>query len=145
MWEVPVGVTIDKGQLDMAGAKIGDFSLANLNIEFSTEFQRIISDAATSALVQDYISCKVIGRAGVQRNPELVDYFTNLTYFLSSKPNGEEQTKWRQANPFPRKQGNSVSQSLGISQHSEGTNSPNIIGDHNAVTINPENGKNWMR
>ena len=103
--EVPVGVTIDKGQLDMAGAKFGDFALANLNIEFTPEFQRIISDAATNALVQDYISCKVIERAGVQKDPEMVDYFTNLMYFLSRKPNGEEQTKWRQENPFPGRKG----------------------------------------
>ena len=135
--EVPVGVTIDKGQLDMAGATIGNFSLANLNIQFTPEFQRIISDAATNALVQDYISCKVIERAGVQKDPELVDYFTNLTYFLSSKPTGEEQTKWRQANPFPRKKGNRVSQSPSTSQHSEGANSPNVAGDQNVVIINP--------
>ncbi len=135
--KVPVGVTIDKGQLDMAGATIGNFSLVNLNIQFTPEFQRIISDAATNALVQDYISCKVIERAGVQKDPELVDYFTHLTYFLSSKPTGEEQTKWRQANPFPTKKGNPVSQSPTTSQHSEGANSPNVAGDHNVVIVNP--------
>lgn len=103
--EVPVGVTIDKGQLNMAGVTVGDFSLASLDIKFTPEFQGIISEAAKNALVQDYISCKVIERAGVQKDPELVDYFTNLMYFLSGKPSGQEQTKWRQENPFPRKKG----------------------------------------
>jgi hypothetical protein len=103
--EVPVGVTMDKSALDLAGANLGDFSLAKLNIQFTPELQRIISDAATNALVQDYISCKVIERAGVQKDPELVAYFMHLTYFLSKEPTAEEQTTWRQANPFPGKKG----------------------------------------
>ena len=103
--EVPVGVTIDKGQLDLAGANLGDFSLGKLNIQFTPEFQKVISDAATNALVQDYIRCKAIVRAGVHGDPEMVSYFMRLTHFLSKEREVPEQIQWQQANPIPRKTG----------------------------------------
>ena len=104
-----LGTLPDEGALDLAGANLGDFSLAKLNIQFTPEFQRIISDAATNALVQDYILCKAIARAGVQGDPEMVAYFMMLTHFLSKERTVSEQKEWRQANPFPKQKENQKS------------------------------------
>lgn len=101
--EVPVGVTIDKGQLDVAGAKIGDFSLGKLNIEYTPEFHKIVSDAGTNVLIQDILVCKAIVRAKVHGDPEMVSYFMRLTHFLSKERTVSEQVQWQQANPIPRK------------------------------------------
>jgi len=99
--EVPVGVTIDKGQLDLASAKIGDFSLGKLDIVYTPEFQKVISEAATNALVQDHLVCKAIVRAKVHGNPEMVSYFMRLTHFLSKERTVAEQIQWQQTNPIP--------------------------------------------
>lgn len=123
--EVPLGVTMDKGELDVAGAKLGDFSLGKLNIQFTPEFQRIISDAATNALVQDYIRCKAIVRAGVQGDPEMVGYFMRLTQFLSKERTVPEQIQWQQANPFPRSTG--LKSSDGPSRNAEGDRRRNVL------------------
>jgi hypothetical protein len=103
--EVPIGVSANKNDLDLAGAQIGDFSLGKLTINFSPEFHRVVSDAATNDLVQDYIRCKAIARAGVHSDPTMVDYFMRLSHFLSRERTVDEQIKWRKANPFPKKQG----------------------------------------
>jgi len=66
----------------------------------------------------------------------MVAYFTQLTHFLSKERTVSEQKEWRQANPFPRKNGNPVSQNPSISQHSEGANSPNVVGDRNVFNFN---------
>jgi hypothetical protein len=41
--------------------------------------------------------------------------------------------------PTPKKSQREIPKSPNIQQHSEGANSPNIAGDHNVVTINPDN------
>ena len=109
--EVPVGVTIDKVQVEVAGAQLGNFLLGNLNITVTPELQRVISEAATNALVQDYLDCKMLERAGVLKDPELVDYFTHTRHFLSTGPTPRKQTQWRQENPFPKKKGNPAQES----------------------------------
>lgn len=133
--EVPVGITVNKGELDLAGSQIGEFSQAKLDIKFTPEFQKVLSESSLNALVQDYILCKAISRAGVYGDPEMVDYFTRLTHFLSKERTVDEQQQWRAANPFPKRNAPPVSKEPLNPQFSGGANSPNIRGDQNTVTI----------
>ena len=98
-------MSANKNEFDVEAAKLGDFSLGKLEIKSTPEFQRIVSEAAGNALVQDYIVCKAIARAGVHRDAEMVDYFTRMTNFFAGKPTPEQQITWQNANPFPKKRG----------------------------------------
>lgn len=100
--EIPIGVTIDKRELDIAGATILDFSLGKLEIKDTPQFEKIISEAASNLATTDILVCKTIARAGVRGNPEMVDYFTREIHFLAGHPSISEQLQWRQTNPFPK-------------------------------------------
>ena len=100
--EVPVGVTIDKRELDLAGATLAGFSLGKFEVKDTPQFQKIISEAASNSAATDVLVCKAIARAGARGNPEMVDYFTRMTHFFARQPSISEQLQWRQTSPFPR-------------------------------------------
>ena len=100
--EIPIGVTIDKRELDIAGATMADFSLGKLEVKDTPQFQKIISETASNSAVTDVLVCKTIARAGVRGNPEMVDYFTRMTHFFAGHPRTSEQLQWRKTNPFPK-------------------------------------------
>ena len=98
---IPGGVTVDKRELDIAGASLLDFSLGKLVIKDTPQFEKIISEAASNLAVTDILVCRTIARAGVRNNPKMVDYFTREIHFLAGRPSTSEQIQWQQANPFP--------------------------------------------
>jgi hypothetical protein len=100
--EIPIGVTIDKRELDIAGATMAGFSLGKFEVKDTPKFQKTISEAASNSAATDVLVCKAIARAGVRGNPEMVDYFTRMTHFFARQPNINEQLQWRQTNPFPK-------------------------------------------
>ena len=100
--EIPIGVTIDKRELDIAGASLLDFSLGKLVIKDTPQFEKIISEAGSNLAVTDILVCKTIARAGARDNPELVDYFTREIHFLAVHPSTSQQLEWQNANPFPK-------------------------------------------
>ena len=100
--EIPIGVTIDKRELDIAGATMVDFSLGKLEVKDTPQFQKIISETASNSAATDVLVCKTIARAGVRGNPEMVDYFTRMTHFFAGHPSTSEQLQWRRTNPFPK-------------------------------------------
>ena len=100
--EIPVGVTLNTRELDIAGATMADFSLGELTVKDTPQFQKIISEADSNSAVTDVFVCKTIARAGVRGNAELVDYFTRMTHFFAGHPSVSEQLHWRQTNPFPK-------------------------------------------
>jgi hypothetical protein len=100
--EIPIGVTIDKRELDIAGATMAGFSLGKFEIKDTPQFQKIISEAASNSAATDVLVCKAIDRAGVRGRPEMVDYFTRMTHFFARQPSISEQLQWRQTNPFPK-------------------------------------------
>lgn len=99
--EIPAGVTMDKRELDIAGATILDFSLGKLVIKDTPQFEKIISDVASNFAATDIVLCKTIERAGARNNAKMVDYFTREIHFLAGRPSTSEQLQWQQANPFP--------------------------------------------
>jgi hypothetical protein len=100
--EIPVGVTIDKREFDLAGATMAGFSLGKFEVKDTPQFQKIVSEAASNSAATDVLVCKAIARAGVRGNPEMVDYFTRMTHFFAKQPSISEQLQWRQTNPFPK-------------------------------------------
>jgi hypothetical protein len=100
--EVPVGVTMDRRQLDIAGGKLAGFSLGHLEVTDQPQFQKIISEAASNTAATDILVCKAIARAGVRGNAEMVDYFTRMTHFFARQPSLSEQLQWQRTNPLPK-------------------------------------------
>lgn len=100
--EIPIGVTIDKRQLELVGVALGDFSLGKLTVKDTPEFQKVISEAASNAAATDMLACKAIARAGVRGNPPMVDYFTRMTYFFAGHPTVDQQFQWLDKNPIPK-------------------------------------------
>lgn len=99
--EIPIGVTIDKRELDIAGATILEFSLGKLVIKDTPQFEKIISEVASNFAATDIVACKTIERAGARNNAKMVDYFTREIHFLAGRPSTSEQIQWQQSNPFP--------------------------------------------
>jgi hypothetical protein len=100
--EIPIGVTIDKRQLEIVGVALADFSLGKLEVKDTPEFHKIISEAASNAAATDILACKAIARAGVRGNPQMVDYFTRMTYFFAGHPTVDQQFQWLEKNPLPK-------------------------------------------
>lgn len=104
--DLPSGVGISEGDLDLAGISLGEFSLSKLSISYKAKFLELLSEDSKRALVIDTIACRSIVRAGVASDPEMVDYFNRAANFYFSKERTpQEQTEWHRNNPIPRKQG----------------------------------------
>lgn len=100
--DIPIGVTIDKRELDIAGATMLDFSLGKLVVKDTQQFQKIISEAASNSAATDILVCKTIDRAGVRGNAAMVDYFTRMTHFFAEHPSISQQLEWQQKFPLPK-------------------------------------------
>src|SRR5262245_15992224 len=100
--DLPLGVTLDKRDIEVAGAKLADFSLGNFQINSTPEFQKVISEAASNETVREVLDCKTVTLAVLGKDAETVAYFMRLRIFPASNPSPELHLKWQQANPFPR-------------------------------------------
>lgn len=100
--ELPAGVTIDKRQFHLAGMKLGEFSLGEMDINSTPEFTQILSEASKNKVVQGILTCNAIELAGVQHNPEMVAYYIEMEDFLAANPSVDDRIKWKQAYPFPK-------------------------------------------
>jgi hypothetical protein len=101
--ELPAGVTIDKREFRLAGAKLGEFSLGETGINSTPEFTQILSEASKNKVVQSVLTCNAIELAGVAHDAEMVAYFIEMQNFLSTNPSVDDRIKWKQAYPFPIK------------------------------------------
>lgn len=99
--EILVGVTIEKRELEIAGATLKEFSLGKLDTRVTPEFQRITSEAAMNEDSKIKVACKAIEMAGVEGKPEMVAYFIEMQSFLSTNPTVDDRVKWKKAYPFP--------------------------------------------
>ena len=100
--EILVGVTIEKRELEIAGATLKEFSLGKLDTRVTPEFQRITSEAAMNEDSKIKVACKAIEMAGVEGKPEMVAYFIEMQSFLSTNPTVDDRIKWKKAYPFPK-------------------------------------------
>jgi hypothetical protein len=100
--ELPAGVTIDKREFRLAGAKLGEFSLGEVGINSTPEFTQILSEASKNKVVQSVLTCNAIELAGVSHDAEMVAYFIEMQDFLSSNPSLDDRIKWKKAFPFPK-------------------------------------------
>ena len=100
--ELPAGVTIDKREFRLAGAKLGQFSLGEVGINSTPEFTQILSEAAKNKVVQSVLTCNAIELAGVSHDAEMVAYYIEMQDFLSTGPSVDDRIKWKKAFPFPK-------------------------------------------
>ena len=100
--ELPAGVTIDKREFRLAGAKLGQFSLGEVGINSTPEFTQILSEAAKNKVVQSVLTCNAIELAGVSHDAEMVVYYIEMQDFLSTGPSVDDRIKWKKAFPFPK-------------------------------------------
>jgi hypothetical protein len=100
--ELPAGVTIDKRAFRLAGLKLGEFSLGEVDVNSTPEFTQILSEASKDKVVQGVLACNAIELAGVQNNPEMVAHFIETQNFLATNPSVDDRIKWRKASPFPK-------------------------------------------
>ena len=100
--ELPAGVTIDKRAFRLAGAKLGEFSLGEVDINSTPEFTQTLSEAAKNKVVQSVLTCNAIELAGVGHDAEMVTYFIEMQDFLSMNPSVDDRIKWKKAFPFPK-------------------------------------------
>lgn len=100
--ELPAGVTIDKRAFRLAGLKLGEFSLGEVDVNSTPEFTQTLSEASKDRVVQGVLACNAIELAGVQNNPEMVAHFIETQNFLAANPSVDDRIKWRKASPFPK-------------------------------------------
>jgi hypothetical protein len=100
--ELPAGVTIDRREFRLAGAKLGEFSLGEAVINSTPEFTQILSEASKNKVVQGVLTCNAIELAGVSHDAEMVAYFIEMQDFLSTNPSVDDRIKWKKAFPFPK-------------------------------------------
>ena len=100
--ELPAGVTIDKREFRLAGAKLGQFSLGEVAINSTPEFTQILSEASKNKVFQSVLTCNAIDLAGVSHNAEMVAYYIQMQDFLSTGPSLGDRIRWKKEFPFPK-------------------------------------------
>lgn len=96
-------VTLNKNELDIAGATIGDFAHGQLDYKSQPELVTIMSDASKDSLMVDYLVC-VASRRGDVTTQEQRDHLRSKLDFMrgAPPPTPAQITKWQADHPFPR-------------------------------------------
>ena len=102
--EILVGVTTEKRELEVAGARLMDFALGKAQTDVTPEFKRIVSESAMNGESRVKIACKAMELSGGKPSDERFSYYMQLLGFLSSdpSPSAVERMEWAKQVPFPK-------------------------------------------
>ena len=139
--EIPA-TTFEKVGLDAkAGAlQFGKLvTVGELTVKSDPQIISGISQSVRDDQITDALICAARER-GELKTDEQIDYAWKVARYFRTNPTPADAMEFYKQFPFPVDSGkhlSQASQSPSISQHSEGANSPNIVGDRNVVIITP--------
>lgn len=99
----PADVVAYDRQLDLAGVNLGKIAVGKLDMETSQKVVKVLTAAARSAVVVEYLTCEAEERGDIDKSDRAqVNYLRSMFLFMQTNPTAEQFTEWQRTNSFPK-------------------------------------------
>jgi hypothetical protein len=96
-------VALNKNQIEVASAKIGDFALGKIDYKSQPELVNVMSGASRDSLLMDYLVCVAIGRGDVTTQEQKNHLRSRLDFMRGTPPpTPTDINEWDKVHPFPK-------------------------------------------